>query len=255
MRCHTYTTLSGTPQALFSLFFTSAESQRALELEVRYCVRGVISPLLSNIYLHSVLDLWFEHVVKPRLKGRAWLVRFADDFLMGFELEADARRVYEVLPKRLAKHGLSIHPDKTRLVPFFPPERNDGQRVTFNCLGFTHSWGISRKGRRFVQRRTMQQRLTRALEGLRTHCRKNRHEPLAQQRVQLAQQMQGHYAYYGITGNFRQLRNYAHEVERIWRYWLDRRSRPRDLPWDRFKQTVLKRFPLPRPRVVHSVYT
>jgi len=216
---------------------------------------GVISPMLSNIYLHSVLDLWFEQEVKPRLKGRAWLVRFADDFLMGFELERDARRVYEVLPQRLAKRGLTLHPEKTRLVPFFPPERNGGQRVSFNFLGFTHSWSVSRQGRPFVQRRTMQQRLTRALEGLRTYCRQSRHEPLAQQRDQLERKMRGHYAYYGITGNFRQLRNYAHEAERIWRYWLNRRPRQRDMPWARFKQTVLRRFPLPRPRVVHSVYT
>ena len=162
---------------------------------------------------------------------------------------------YRAPPQRLAKHGLTIHPEKRRLVPFFPPERNGGQRVTFNFLGFTHGWSVSRKGQPFVQRRTMQQRLTRALEGLRTYCRQSRHEPLAQQREQLERKMRGHYAYYGITGSFRQLRNYAHEAERIWRYWLNRRSRQRDMPWARFKQTVLRRFPLPRPRVVHSVYT
>ena len=213
---------------------------------------GVISPMLSNIYLHHVLDLWFEQEAKPRLKGRAWMVRYADDFVMGFELQEDARRVYEVLFKRFAKHGLSIHPQKTRLVPFFPPERNGGQRKTFDFLGFTHSWGTSRKGRAFVKRQTMSKRLTRALDGLRRYCREVRTAPVASQWEGLKQKMRGHYAYYGITGNIRQLANYAHEAERIWRFWLNRRSSQRDMPWDRFKG-ILRRFPLPPPHIVHSV--
>lgn len=215
---------------------------------------GVISPMLSNIYLHHVLDGWFEHTVKPRLRGRAWMVRFADDFLMGFEHEDDARRVYAVLPKRFAKHGLTIHPEKTRLVPFFPPARSGGRRVTFDFLGFTHHWATSQKGRAYVQRQTRSSRLTRALDGLRRYCRQVRSQPLAQQWQGLKQRMQGHYAYYGITGNFRRLAAYAYEAVRIWRYWLNRRSRHRDLPWSRFQRVVQERFPLPRPRLVHSVY-
>lgn len=211
---------------------------------------GVISPMLSNIYLHHVLDLWFEQQIKPRLKGRAWMVRFADDFVMGFENEQDARRVHEVLPKRFEKHGLKIHPEKTRLVPFFPPQEG-GRRERFDFLGFTHMWGKSRKGRPVVKRKTMSKRLTRALDGLRQYCRANRCEPLEEQWQRLKQKMQGHYAYYGITGNMRQLSNYAHEAERIWRYWLNRRSRKRDMPWERYKR-ILARFPLPRPRIVHS---
>lgn len=214
---------------------------------------GVISPMLSNIYLHHVLDLWFETEIKPLLKGRAWMVRFADDFVMGFETEEDARRVYAVLFKRFEKHGLRIHPEKTRLVPFFPPERNGGQRVTFNFLGFTHQWGTSRKGRDYVRRQTMSKRLTRALDGLRQYCREVRTQPLACQWKGLGQKMRGHYAYYGITGNFRQLACYAHEAERIWHHWLNRRSSQRDMPWDRFK-TILRRFPLPPPRIAHSHY-
>lgn len=212
---------------------------------------GVISPILSNIYLHHVLDLWFEQEIKPRLKGRAWMVRFADDFVMGFEQEQDARRVYEVLFKRFEKHGLSIHPEKTRLVPFYPPEQNGGKRETFDFLGFTHQWGTSRKGRAIVTRQTMGKRLTRALDGLRQFCRQNRTEPLEKQWKALKQKMQGHYAYYGITGNMRQLANFAYHAERIWRYWLNRRSSKRDMPWARFKR-VLLRYPLPRPRIVHS---
>ena len=212
---------------------------------------GVISPILSNIYLHHVLDGWFETEIKPRLQGRAWMVRFADDFIMGFEDQRDAQRVYEVLYKRFAKHGLTIHPEKTRLVPFFPPERNNGQRVTFDFLGFTHSWGTSRKGRPYVVRQTMNKRLTRALDNMRQYCKKVRTKPLAQQWEGLKRKMQGHYAYYGITGNIRQLANFAHETERIWRYWLARRSAKRDMPWDRYKR-ILQRHPLPRPRIVHS---
>ena len=211
---------------------------------------GVISPMLSNIYLHEVLDLWFEQQIKPRLRGRAWMVRYADDFVMGFEHEQDARRVHEVLYRRFEKHGLRIHPEKTRLLPFFPPS-HDGKRETFDFLGFTHSWGTSRKGRPIVKRQTMSKRLTRALDGLRQYCRKNRCRPLEVQRSTLRRKMQGHYQYYGITGNWRQLANYAHEAERIWRYWLNRRSRQRDMPWERFKR-ILARYPLPPPRIVHS---
>lgn len=214
---------------------------------------GVISPLLSNIYLHHVLDLWFEHDVKPRLRGRAWMVRFADDFVMGFELEDDATRVYEVLFKRFVKYGLRIHPEKTRLVPFFPPDKLGGRRETFNFLGFTQCWGTSRKGRFYVRRQTMSKRLTRALDGLRAYCQEVRTMPLVQQWDGLKRKMQGHYAYYGLTGNMRQLANYAHEAERVWRFWLNRRSATRDMPWTRFK-TILARFPLPPPRIVHSVH-
>ena len=132
---------------------------------------GVISPLLANIYLHYVLDVWFEQEVQPRLKGRAFLIRYADDFVMGFTCEEDARRVLDVLPKRFGKYGLTIHPDKTRLVAFRPPGRSDRRRPpdgasepgTFDLLGFTHYWGRSRKGVWVVKRRTAASRFRRAL--------------------------------------------------------------------------------------------
>jgi hypothetical protein len=209
--------------------------------------------MLSNIYLHHVLDLWFEQEVKPRLRGRAWMVRFADDFILGFEREDDATRVYEVLFRRFAKHGLRLHPEKTRLVPFFPPAKSGGRRETFDFLGFTHCWGTSRKGRPFVRRQTMRKRLTRALDGLRAYCREVRTLPLVTQWTGLKRKMQGHFAYYGLTGNRRQLANYAYQAARIWRGWLNRRSASRDMPWTRFN-AILARFPLPLPRIVHSVY-
>ena len=221
---------------------------------------GVISPMLSNIYLHYVLDEWFEQVVKPRLKGRVFLVRFADDFVIGFTDRDDARRVMEVMPKRFGKYGLTIHPDKTRLVPFRRPRRGGDDHAakrqgpgTFDLLGFTHYWGQSRSGKWVVKRKTATGRLTRALRKVARWCRFNRHQPIAAQHKALRKKLQGHFQYYGITGNGPALCSFANEVRRAWRYWLARRDRKRRLPWKRFNQ-LLQRFPLPRAVVVHSVY-
>jgi len=131
---------------------------------------GVISPLLANVYLHYVLDVWFAEEVQPRLQGRAFLIRYADDFVMGFACEEDARRVLEVLPKRFGKYGLTLHPGKTRLVAFRPPAPSaasaagkGGSPGTFDLLGFTHYWGRSRAGKWVVKRRTAASRLQRAI--------------------------------------------------------------------------------------------
>ena len=221
---------------------------------------GVISPMLSNIYLHYVLDEWFEQVVKPRLKGRVFLVRFADDFVIGFTDLDDARRVMEVMPKRFGKYGLTIHPDKTRLVPFRRPRRGGDDHAAkrqgpgaFDLLGFTHYWGQSRSGKWVVKRKTATGRLTRALRKVARWCRFNRHQPIAAQHKALRKKLQGHFQYYGITGNGPALCSFANEVRRAWRYWLARRNRKRRLPWKRFNQ-LLQRYPLPRAVVVHSVY-
>ena len=218
---------------------------------------GVISPLLANIYLHEVLDEWFEHEVRSRLKGRAVLVRYADDFVIVFAREEDARRVLDVLPKRFGKYGLKLHPEKTRLVRFLPPDDPRGPSgpssggQSFDLLGFTHHWGRSRKGAWVVQRRTAKSRLSRALRRARLWCRANRHRPIPEQHVILARKLRGHYSYYGITGNGRQLGAFHRAVERAWVKWLARRSN-RGMNWER-RVLVLKRFPLPRPRIVHSV--
>jgi RNA-directed DNA polymerase len=220
---------------------------------------GVISPLLANVYLHYVLDVWFEREVKPRLRGSAFLVRYADDFVMGFACEEDARRVLEVLPKRFGKYGLTLHPDKTRLVPF----RRPGQRSTsgkaqtlpesFDLLGFTHYWGRSRRGAWVVKRKTAASRFSRAVKKIAQWCRLNRHLPVGEQHRALSQKLRGHDAYYGITGNFRRLLGLRFAVRRIWRKWLARRSQAGRLCWDHFSR-LLQRFPLPPPKVVHSVY-
>jgi RNA-directed DNA polymerase len=211
---------------------------------------GVISPLLSNVYLHYVLDEWFATVVQPRLQGPAQLIRFADDFVMVFRDKADADRVWQVLPLRFGKYGLQVHPDKTRLVDFRAPAQG-GTGGTFTFLGFTHYWGRSRRGRWVVQRKTARTRFTRAVRSLREWCRVHRHLPVAVQHVQLVLKIRGHYLYYGLTGNLASLTRFYEHVRRAWRYWLDRRTRGRRLNWDRFVNGILRQYPLPMPRIYH----
>lgn len=216
---------------------------------------GVISPLLANVYLHEVLDRWVATAVTPRLRGPVRMARFADDFVLVFRSEADARAVYAALPRRFEKYGLKLHPSKTRLFDFRqPPYRAQRKpKVSFDFLGFTHYWGRSRKGAWVVQRKTAKDRLERALSRIRIWCRRNRHLPVRRQHVTLSQKVTGHYAYYGLTGNARSLSSFRHEVERIWHKWLSRRSQKGYIPWPRFR-TYLDRYPLPPVRIVHSVY-
>jgi len=222
---------------------------------------GVVSPALSNVYLHYVLDDWIEREVRPRLKGRAFLIRYADDFVMGFSCEEDAKRVMEVLPKRFGKYGLTLHPDKTRLVPFrrpspCPPRDGSGSESppgTFDLLGFTHYWSRSRKGNWVVKRKTAPSRFTRAIRAIAQWCRLHRHRPVAEQHQTLSQKLGGHFAYYGITGNSAALARLRCEVERIWRKWLSRRKRGQPMPWERFAK-LLERYPLPAAVAVHSAY-
>ena len=221
---------------------------------------GVISPLLANIYLHYVLDEWFEREVRPRLRGRAFLIRYADDFVMGFACEEDARRVLAVLPKRFGKYGLTLHPDKTRLVDFRRPSTGSGhggpggrERGSFDFLGFTHHWGRSRQGRPVVSRRTARSRFARSLGRLGDWLRRHVHAPVWEQHRRLCQGLRGHYAYFGITGNVKALARFGWAVRRLWRKWLARRRRGRWLNWEAFT-SFLQRFPLPPVRVVHSVY-
>lgn len=214
---------------------------------------GVVSPLLSNLYLHEVLDHWFEHKVKPCLQGRAFMVRFADDAVLAFEREVDARRVLAVLPKRLGKYGLQLHPDKTRLVEFYPPGKGSPGGRSFDLLGFTHYWGRSRKGRWIIKRKTAKERLARAVHRVGQWCRYRRHWPVPEQHTALTRQLMGHYAYYGITGNAQALWRFQRQVERCWRKWLGRRSNRSGMDWEHFR-CLLIRFPLPPPRVVHSIY-
>jgi len=211
---------------------------------------GVISPLLSNIYLHTVIDEWFMEQVKPRMRGRAFLVRFADDFVMGFEYEEDARRVLRVLPKRLGRYGLELHTDKTRLVEFTKPGSKG--RSTFDFLGFTHYWGRSRRGNWVVQRKTAKDRLQCAIKRIDHWCQKACHADWRWQHQMLSRKLRGHYGYYGITGNMRQINRFFQIVRRRWRYWLHRRTRGgTGMKWPRY-EALLKTFPLPPPRIACS---
>jgi group II intron reverse transcriptase/maturase len=213
---------------------------------------GVISPLLSNVYLHGVLDVWFEAEVRPRLGGEAMLIRFADDFVILFSHERDARRVHSVLAKRFGKYGLALHEEKSRLVEFRRPMGRRGKAATFDFLGFTHYWGLSRKKKWVVQRKTAKKRLKQAVRRVYQWCRVHRHKPVKEQWQSLCRKMRGHYGFYGITFNIRSLLRFYEQIKRAWRKWLNRRSRNKDMPWDRFNR-LLQRYPLPRPRIVHKL--
>ncbi len=218
---------------------------------------GVISPLLANIYLHEVLDQWFVEQVQPRMRKPTHLIRYADDFVIVFADESDARRVMEVLPKRFGKFGLALHPEKTRLIDYRRPpgsgkDGGGGKPPTFDFLGFTHYWGRSRKGNPIVKRKSAQGRFARSLKRVALWCKLNRHKPIADQHRHLSAVLLGYFSYYGITGNGKAINVYREKVRRLWHYWLSRRSQ-RCLTWARFAH-LQTRFPLPPPKVVHSIY-
>jgi RNA-directed DNA polymerase len=215
---------------------------------------GVISPLLANIYLHEVLDKWFEAEVKARLSAEAFMVRYADDFVIVFRSELDARRVMDVLPRRFEKYGLRLNEQKTRLVYFERPRVDRGARPgTFDLLGFTHYWGKSRAGKWVVKRKTAKDRMSRALSRISEWCARYRHLPIADQHRALVRKFRGHFGYYGITGNSRSLGAFRYQAQCIWKKWLDRRSQRARMPWERFN-VLLKRYALPKALVVHSIY-
>jgi group II intron reverse transcriptase/maturase len=193
---------------------------------------GVISPLLSNVYLHEVLDRWFEQEVRPRMRGECFLVRFADDAVLGFESEVDAQRFLAALRNRCDRFGLSLHPEKTRTVDFRRPSRGSG-KPSFDFLGFTHYWTPSRKGYPVVKRRTARDRFTRAVRKLYLRCRAHRHDKVGRQHQVLSSMLRGHYQYYGIRGNWAALARFRHVAKRAWRKWLSRRSERR-MSWAAF---------------------
>jgi len=217
---------------------------------------SVLSPILGNVYLHYVLDLWFETEVKPRLRGRATLIRYCDDFIIGFEREDDARHVMALLGKRLGRFGLSLHPDKTRLLPFrHPPagQRRGKGPATFDFLGFTVYWERSRWGRWRMGCKTRSARLRRAIQSVHDWCRRHRHLSVKDQHAALTRRLRGHFNYFGVNGNLRSLKLLVEAVKRIWYKWLNRRSQRSRLTWERF-HALLKRFPLPKPRITVQIW-
>ena len=196
-----------------------------------------------------MLDQWFDPEVRPRLKGEAFLIRYADDFVIGVAREDDARRIMEVLPKRMSKYGLTVHPEKTRLIRFHPDPPGDSEPLagdsslprTFDFLGFTHYWGRARKGGWVIQRKTARSRLKRAFPAPSDWCR-------------VKQKLQGHYGYYGIIGNLASLQNFLLGARQIWKRWLSRRRRGKPLSWSDFER-LEPRYGLPKAHVVHSPFS
>lgn len=223
---------------------------------------GVISPLLSNIYLDWVLDHWFAEEVQPRLRGASTLVRYCDDFVMMFAYKDDAERVWAALEKRLGKYGLQLHPDKTRLVDFRyrPAMRQEALEdekqlaTSFDFLGFTHRWEIGRWKSPVVRQTTAKDRFARAVAGFNQECRKMRHERLREQHERLCRKMRGHFAYFGISGNNKQLAKLRHHVASCWQKWLSRRSTKSKVSWQAFRR-ILELLPLPKPRIIHQYAT
>ena len=211
---------------------------------------GLISPLLSNIFLHYVLDEWFSEQIQPLLSGRSFIVRYADDFVLGFEKASDAERVMEVLPKRFGKYNLELHPEKTKIINL-NSKRGDGNR-SFDFLGFTHYLGKSRKGKAILKRKTSSKKLTAAINKFQVWIKRHRHKKLKDLIPAINAKLRGHYNYYGITFNSKGINNYYAQVIRILHKWLNRRGGKPAWNWDRFIQLIQEWRPLLKPKIYHS---
>jgi len=211
---------------------------------------SVVSPILSNVYLHEVLDLWFVQEAKTKLQGKAELIRFADDFVVVCQKREDAEALLEQVRERFQSCGLTIHPEKTRIVDFRHPWDSKQKPQTFDFLGFTHYWAKTLGGGHAVKRQTKGKKLRAALTNIGQWCKRHRHDSLKLQHRELSTKVRGHYAYYGIRGNSRALACFRHEVKRLWHYWLQRRSRERHDGVSLWR-LLTEQFALPPPRLVH----
>jgi RNA-directed DNA polymerase len=205
---------------------------------------GSISPLLANIYLHYVFDLWIEQWRKTQAKGDVLVVRFADDFIAGFQYRNEAEQLLAHLRERFSKFGLKLHPDKTRLIEFgrFAAEdrkgRGDGKPETFNFLGFTHCCGTDQRGKFTVVRQTMRQRMLKKLKEVNLELQRRRHRPVDEQGRYVQALVGGHVRYYGVPLNSRRVRAFRLLVIRLWKKWLSRRSQRGYLSWDRLQRYI-----------------
>lgn len=212
-----------------------------------------ISPILANIFLHTVLDEWFQNDVRPRMKGNCFIARFADDFVAGFTLRTDAEQVFRVLPKRFERYGLRIHPEKSRMVQFSRPYWRQGKGPgSFAFLGFTHYWAKTLGGGWTIKRKTLGKRLSRFLSGIAEWCKANRHEAVSEQHRILSAKLRGHYQYYGVRSNFKMMEVAYEHTQRVWKRWLARRNSKDRMSWADFEAKVLKTFELPKPRIIHA---
>ena len=212
---------------------------------------GIVSPVLANIYLHYVLDLWFEKVMRKNCRGYTGMVRYCDDFVICVEKEEEARLIMDRLKERLAKFGLKVSIEKTRLISF---GRGTGSRETFNFLGFTHFNARARKGGYKVGRKTEKSRFSRSLKNLNEWLKDVRNTCKAKEWWKmLVAKVQGHYRYYGVSENLRSLVRFKHMVRRLVRKWLNRRSQKKTMSWGKMAE-YLERHPLPIPKIHHDFY-
>ena len=208
---------------------------------------GIVSPVLANVYLHYVLDLWFQKVVKKHCRGEACLIRYADDFVCAFQYQKDAERFYRVLSKRLGKFGLEISVEKTRVMRFSRTDRPGKAR--FDFLGFEFRWGKDRSGKPNVKRRTSRKKLRGSLKNFTQWCRFSRHQRLDVLFKKMNAKLRGYYAYYGVIGNYGRLKEFFREAVRILFKWLNRCSQRRSYNWAGF-QELLELFKIEKPRIV-----
>jgi len=252
--CHNYTTFCVICQALFFVP-NSGISHRLFKFKVIYCVGGVISSVLANIYLHYVFDLWAHHWRRSNARGDMIIVRYADDFVVGFEHRAEAERFQEALKERMSKFDLRLQSDKTRLIEFGRfaapnrEKRGEGKPETFTFLGFTYSCGKTRKGKFCVLRQTVQKRMRAKLREVKTELKRRMHEPVPDQGKWLRVILLGHYRYYGVPRNSPALGAFRQEVVMLWRRILKKRGQKSKITWERMNRWV-KRW-LPYPHICH----
>jgi len=234
---------------LTNLKFTPLNNNSLYKFNVCKCVHGAFSPLLSNIYLHYVLDKWFSEQIQPLLKGKSFIVRYADD-CVGFANEQDAMRVLEVLPKRFGKYGLSLHPDKTELIDM-NSKRGSGER-SFDFLGFTHFIGKSRKGKPILKRKTSKKKLTKCITQTEEWIKVNRHRKLKDLINELNVKLRGHYNYYGLTFNRKGICRFYDAIRGKLHKWLNRRGGRKVWTWERYITLINKWIPLLKPKIYHT---
>lgn len=233
------------------------DGEEYAEPELGTAQGSILSPLLGNIYLHFVLDKWFEAEVRPRLKAKAQLIRYADDFIIGFESKEDAERVRDIIPKRMKKYGLELHPEKTRLIPYNRPKygqkRMRERTGTFDFLGFTVYWRQTRKGGWVNSMKTRKARMKRTTQRIHWFCKSHRHNPVEVQHKSLCSRLVGHINYFGVNGNLRAIKRIVYLAEIAWHKWLNRRSQKSRIPWKRFV-SLLNDFPLPKPKIKVQIW-
>lgn len=222
---------------------------------------GIISPILANIYLHYVLDLWFEKKNKQTLRGYAGIVRYADDTVIGCQYQEDTSTIVQSIKDRFNKFGLTLAEDKTRVIEFGRfakerrAERKKGKPETFTFLGFTHYCGTTRKGTYTVKLKTSKQKYQASLKRMKEWLKAVKNQkPLPDIWNLLILKLRGHYQYYGVSGNYRKVRDFQEQTERLAHKWLNRRSQRKSWNWEQYHR-YLERYPLPKPRIVYDIYT